>query len=235
MDLEVQPGELFGLLGPNGAGKTTLIKILTTLLLPSAGTARVFGFDIETETKKIRRIMNMVAGGEQSGYGILTVREQLWMFSQFYGLRRARGLGPRRRADRGGRPRRAARPAGERPVDRPAPEDELRPRPAQRSVDPVPRRADARARRVGRPGRPRARRPAGRRRCPGRTVLLTTHYMAEADELCERIAIVDRGRVLAIGTPAELKQRVQRESIFRIELDRLAGGPGALATPARAS
>ena len=64
---------------------------------------------------------------------------------------------------------------------------------------------------------------------PGRTVLLTTHYMAEADEMCERIAIVDRGRVLAIGTPAELKQRVQRESIFRIELDRLAGGPGALA------
>ena len=80
------PGEFFGLLGPNGAGKTTLIKILTTLLLPSSGTARVFGFDVEHETKRIRRIMNMVAGGEQSGYGILTVREQLWMFTQFYGL-----------------------------------------------------------------------------------------------------------------------------------------------------
>src|SRR5688572_20922298 len=86
VDLEVAPGEFFGLLGPNGAGKTTLIKILTTLLLPSSGTARVFGFDVERETKQIRRIMNMVAGGEQSGYGILTVREQLWMFSQFYGL-----------------------------------------------------------------------------------------------------------------------------------------------------
>ena len=58
---------------------------------------------------------------------------------------------------------------------------------------------------------------------PGRTVLLTTHYMAEADELCERIAIVDRGRILAIGTPDELKRRVQRESIFRLELDRLDG------------
>src|SRR5687767_15840688 len=86
VDLDVQPGEFFGLLGPNGAGKTTLIKILTTLLLPSSGTARVFGFDVERETKQIRRIMNMVAGGEQWGYGILTVREQLWMFSQFYGL-----------------------------------------------------------------------------------------------------------------------------------------------------
>ena len=64
---------------------------------------------------------------------------------------------------------------------------------------------------------------------PGRTVLLTTHYMAEADELCERIAIVDRGRILAIGTPDELKRRVQRESIFRLELDRLDGGVPQLA------
>ena len=64
---------------------------------------------------------------------------------------------------------------------------------------------------------------------PGRTVLLTTHYMAEADELCERIAIVDRGRILAIGTPDELKRRVQRESIFRLELDRLDGGVAQLA------
>ena len=86
VDLEVAPGEFFGLLGPNGAGKTTLIKILTTLLLPTSGEARIFGFDVVTETRRIRRIMNMVAGGEQSGYGILTVREQLWMFSQFYGL-----------------------------------------------------------------------------------------------------------------------------------------------------
>ena len=86
IDLEVEPGEFFGLLGPNGAGKTTLIKILTTLLLPSEGTAKVFGFDVATQTKQLRRIMNMVAGGEQSGYGMLTVQEQLWMFSQFYGL-----------------------------------------------------------------------------------------------------------------------------------------------------
>jgi ABC-2 type transport system ATP-binding protein len=86
VDLQVEPGEFFGLLGPNGAGKTTLIKILTTLLLPSEGSARIFGFDVERQTKQIRRIMNMVAGGEQSGYGILTVREQLCMFSQFYGL-----------------------------------------------------------------------------------------------------------------------------------------------------
>jgi len=63
---------------------------------------------------------------------------------------------------------------------------------------------------------------------PGRTVLLTTHYMAEADELCDRIAIVDHGRILALGSPDELKRRVQRESVFRLELDRLDGGVGAL-------
>src|SRR5262245_55128581 len=86
VDLDVEPGEFFGLLGPNGAGKTTLIKILTTLLLPTSGTARVAGFDVVDETAKIRRVINMVSGGEQSGYGLLTTREQLWMFSQFYGL-----------------------------------------------------------------------------------------------------------------------------------------------------
>ena len=128
VDLEVQPGELFGLLGPNGAGKTTLIKILTTLLLPSAGTARVFGFDIETETKKIRRIMNMVAGGEQSGYGILTVREQLWMFSQFYGLGAREGWARVDELIEAVGLAEQRWPARERPVDRPAPEDELRPR-----------------------------------------------------------------------------------------------------------
>jgi ABC-2 type transport system ATP-binding protein len=64
---------------------------------------------------------------------------------------------------------------------------------------------------------------------PGRTVLLTTHYIAEADDLCERIAIVDHGRILAIGSPTELKKRVQRESIFRVELDHLDGGPATLA------
>jgi ABC-2 type transport system ATP-binding protein len=63
---------------------------------------------------------------------------------------------------------------------------------------------------------------------PGRTVLLTTHYMQEADELCDRIAIVDHGRILALGSPDELKRRVQRESVFRLELDRLDGGVGAL-------
>ncbi|HET7027564.1 MAG TPA: ATP-binding cassette domain-containing protein [Candidatus Limnocylindrales bacterium] len=227
VDPEVAPGEFFGLLGPNGAGKTTLIKILTTLLLPTSGSARVFGFDVARETKQIRRLMNIVSGGEQSGYGILTVREQLWMFTQFYGLPGRQGwqrvdelieaVGVGEQRDQ----RVSTLSTGQRQkmnfargllndpwvlfLDEPTLGLDVA---AARSVRELV--VDWKA------------------AVPGRTILLTTHYMAEADELCERIAIVDRGRILAIGTPAELKRRVQRDSIFRLELDRLDAGPAAL-------
>jgi ABC-2 type transport system ATP-binding protein len=227
IDLEVAPGEFFGLLGPNGAGKTTLIKILTTLLLPSEGTARVFGFDIESETKQIRRIMNMVAGGEQSGYGILEVREQLWMFSQFYGigvrdgwkrvdeLIEAVGLGEQRKQ------RVSTLSTGQRQKMNFA--RGLLNDPWILFLDEPTLGLDVSAARSV-----RELVSSWKAAVPGRTILLTTHYMAEADELCERIAIVDRGRILAIGSPAELKKRVQRESIFRLELDRLPAGPASL-------
>ncbi len=228
VDLEVAPGEFFGLLGPNGAGKTTLIKILTTLLLPSAGSARIFGFDVATETTRIRRIMNMVAGGEQSGYGILTVREQLWMFSQFYGLGGKDGWA---RVDElidavGLREQRLQRVStlstGQRQKMNMA--RGLLNDPWILFLDEPTLGLDVAAARGIRDLV-----LAWKAAVPGRTVLLTTHYMAEADELCERIAIVDHGRILAIGTPAELKKRVQRESIFRLEVDHLDGGTGALA------
>jgi ABC-2 type transport system ATP-binding protein len=228
VDLEVPPGEFFGLLGPNGAGKTTLIKILTTLLLPSSGTARVFGFDVERETKQIRRIMNMVAGGEQSGYGILTVREQLWMFTQFYGLTSADGW---RRVDElieavGLQEQRLQRVStmstGERQKMNLA--RGLLNDPWILFLDEPTLGLDVSAARSL-----RELIVDWKRAVPGRTILLTTHYMAEADELCDRIAIVDHGRILAIGSPDELKKRVQRESIFRIELDRLHGGAQTLA------
>jgi ABC-2 type transport system ATP-binding protein len=228
IDLTVEPGEFFGLLGPNGAGKTTLIKILTTLLLPSEGTARVFGFDVATETKQLRRIMNMVAGGEQSGYGMLTVQEQLWMFSQFYGL----GVreGKRRVADL---------------IEAVSLQDQRLQRVGTLSTGQRQKMNFARGL-LNDPwiffldeptlgldvSAARAVRELvleWRAAVPGRTVLLTTHYMAEADEMCERIAIVDHGRILAIGSPGELKRRVQTESIIRLELDRLDGGPAVLA------
>jgi ABC-2 type transport system ATP-binding protein len=228
VDLEVAPGEFFGLLGPNGAGKTTLIKILTTLLLPSEGSASIFGFDVATETKRIRRIMNMVAGGEQSGYGILTVREQLWMFSQFYGLTgkegwtrvdeliEAVGLGDQRLQ------RVSTLSTGQRQKMNMA--RGLLNDPWILFLDEPTLGLDVAAARGIRDLVLQ-----WKAAVPGRTVLLTTHYMAEADELCERIAIVDHGRILAIGTPDQLKRRVQRESIFRLELDHLDGGAPSLA------
>src|SRR5689334_595290 len=86
VDVRIERGEIFGLLGPNGAGKTTFIKILTTLLFPTSGEALVAGYDVVREPHEVRRRINLVSGGETSGYGILTVRECLWMFSQFYGV-----------------------------------------------------------------------------------------------------------------------------------------------------
>jgi ABC-2 type transport system ATP-binding protein len=227
VDLQVEPGEFFGLLGPNGAGKTTLIKILTTLLLPSEGSARIFGFDVERQTKQIRRIMNMVAGGEQSGYGILTVREQLWMFSQFYGLPSRDGwtrvdelieaVGMGEQAQQ----RVSTLSTGQRQRMNFA--RGLLNDPWIFFLDEPTLGLDVAAARAV-----RELVVAWKAAVPGRTVLLTTHYMQEADELCDRIAIVDHGRILVLGTPEELKRRVQRESVFRLELDRLDGGVAAL-------
>src|SRR5688572_31519585 len=86
IDLAIGRGELFGILGPNGAGKTTTMKILTTLLFPTGGEALVAGFDVVARPREVRRRISLVTGGDNAGYGILTVRESLWMFSQFYGV-----------------------------------------------------------------------------------------------------------------------------------------------------
>jgi len=228
VDLQVQPGELFGLLGPNGAGKTTLIKVLTTLLLPTAGSASVFGFDVATETKQLRRIMNIVSGGEQSGYGLLYVREQLWMFSQFYGLGVREGW---RRVDQlieavGLTEQRLQKVSslstGQRQKLNLA--RGLLNDPWILFLDEPTLGLDVSAAR-----HVRELIQAWKAAVADRTILLTSHYMAEVDELCDRVAIVDRGRILAIGSPAELKRRVQSESIFELEVDRLPAGTAALA------
>ena len=240
VDLDVQPGEYFGLLGPNGAGKTTLIKILTTLLLPTSGTARIAGFDVVHETAKIRRVINMVSGGEQSGYGLLTVREQLWMFSQFYGLPQRDGwrkvdelievTGLAEQRDQKVR----TLSTGQRQKLNFA--RGLLNDPWVLFLDEPTLGLDVAAARDL-----REHTLTWKSGAPGRTLLLTTHYMVEAEQLCDRIAIVDRGKILALGTPEELRRRVQAESIFRIELDRLpqdggidaiSGLPGVLSAVA---
>jgi ABC-2 type transport system ATP-binding protein len=162
----------------------------------------------------------MVSGGEQSGYGLLTVREQLWMFSQFYGLTQrdgwrkvdelieVTGLGEQRdqkvRTLSTGQRQKLNFARG------------LLNDPWVLFLDEPTLGLDVAAARDL-----REHTLAWKAASPGRTLLLTTHYMVEAEQLCDRIAIVDRGKILALGTPEELRRRVQAESIFRIELDRL--------------
>ncbi|MBI0584444.1 MAG: ATP-binding cassette domain-containing protein [Methanomassiliicoccus sp.] len=216
VDLRVEEGELFGLLGPNGAGKTTLIKILSTLLLPSNGTARVLGYDVAKEANKIRPLINMVSGGEISGYGLLTVRENLWMFSQFYGVP---GDVARKRID-----------------------DLLRAFSLEDKADSKVRTistgqrqrmniirgfvTDPRLIFLDEPtlgldvNTSRAIRDHLHRWVKeeeGKTLLLTTHYMKEAEELCDRVAIIDRGTILACDSPAGLKRRMNHASTFVLD------------------
>lgn len=218
INLSIRKGELFGLLGPNGAGKTTLIKILTTLLSPTSGKANVAGFDVVSEPGKIRQVINMVSGGEASGYGLLTVRENLWMFSQFYGipspdankrikdLLKVVGLEDRmntRSSDLSTGLRQKMNIVRGFMTD-----------PAVLFLDEPTLGLDVGA---SRDVRRFVRQWVDDN--PERTILLTTHYMVEADEMCDRVAIINQGKVLACDTPAKLKQNLQQKAIFEITVD----------------
>lgn len=217
INMEIHSGELFGLLGPNGAGKTTLIKILTTLLSPTSGVAKVLGLDVQAQPDKVRPLINMVSGGESSGYGLLTVRENLWMFSQFYGIpskeANARikmlleivGLGEKRNI------RSSDLSTGLRQkmnIVRGFLTD-----PQVLFLDEPTLGLDVEA---SRDVRKFVRQWVDQDK--KRTLLLTTHYMVEADELCDRVAIINHGKVLACDTPNALKQNLQKDAIFEIEV-----------------
>ncbi len=232
VNLQIEQGELFGLLGPNGAGKTTLIKVLTTLLAPTSGRALVAGHDVTAAPQLVRPRINMVSGGESSGYGLLTVRENLWMFSQFYGvpskeayrrideLLKRVGLFDRRHTkssdlSTGLRQKmNIVRGFMTDPqvlfLDEPTLGLDVG---ASREVRGLIREWLDEPPLLSVDGRGEAR----------RTLLLTTHYMVEADELCDRVAIINQGRVLACASPSVLKQRLQKDAIFEIETSPLNG------------
>jgi ABC-2 type transport system ATP-binding protein len=208
VDVRIERGEIFGLLGPNGAGKTTFIKILTTLLFPSGGTARVAGHDVVTGANEVRRRIGLISGGESSGYGILTVRECLWMFSQFYGVpsdqayKRIDQLLKIVEMEDKAYTRVSSLSTGQRQrmnFARGFVSD-----PEVMFMDEPTLGMDVNAARAL-----RAYVAGWMRERPARTVLLTTHYMAEAEELCDRLAIIDRGAVLACDSPAALRRQVQ--------------------------
>jgi ABC-2 type transport system ATP-binding protein len=214
ISFEVESGELFGLLGPNGAGKTTTIKILTTLLLPSSGEARVLGFDPVADVREVRRRIGYVFGGDRGLYERLSARDNLRYFSELYGvpprtqahrideLLELVGLTDRHHErvegySRGMRQRlHIARGLLHDPevlfLDEPT-----------IGLDPV--------------GARELRETIGSLRAGGKTILLTTHYMYEADELCQRIAVIAGGKIVAHGTPADLKARVADRTVIEIE------------------
>jgi len=221
VDLRIERGELFGLLGPNGAGKTTLLKILSTLLLPTSGKAYVAGFDVEKDFQEVRKRINMVSGGEISGYGLLTVRENLWMFTQFYGMKSAVAfkqidtmLELFGMADKKNEKVRTLSTGMRQKMNviRGFVTD-----PDILFLDEPTLGLDVNASRVIRDYI-----VEWVEKRPDKTVLLTTHYMAEADQLCDRIAIIDDGKILACDAPDTLKKLVRTSTMLKIDVTLLS-------------
>ncbi len=215
IDFSVAQGELFGLLGPNGAGKTTTVKMLTTLLTPTAGEARVLGYDLVQEAGQIRPRIGFVFGGERGLYWRLSGYDNLVYFANLYhvppDVQKRRipyllelvGLGGRgdekiQGYSRGMKQRlHVARALLHDPevlfLDEPT-----------MGLDPV--------------GARELRQTIRDLQSEQKTILLTTHYMFEADALCQRIAVIDQGKIVALDTPAGLKHHVQDLSVVEVEV-----------------
>jgi ABC-2 type transport system ATP-binding protein len=211
----IREGELFGLLGPNGAGKTTTIKMLITLLIPTAGSACVLGHDVVKDARWVRERVGYVFGGDRGFYERLSALDNLRYFAELYAVQprrqRARihelldlvGLKGREQErvegySRGMRQRlHIARGLLHDPpvlfLDEPT-----------IGVDPV--------------GARELRALIASLTDAGKTVLLTTHYMFEADSLCDRIAVIANGEIVAEGTPRQLKASVEAGSVVEVEV-----------------
>jgi ABC-2 type transport system ATP-binding protein len=217
LDLEVRPGECFGLLGPNGAGKTTTIEICEGLLAPDSGEVEVLGRRWDTHERELRHLLGIQLQETQLAEK-LTVRETVRLFRSFY--RRGREpadvialvqLGEKARsrvgALSGGQKQRLALACA------------LVGDPQLLFLDEPTTGLDPQARR-------QLWELIGELRAGGRTIVLTTHYMEEAERLCDRVAIIDHGRAIALGTPRELVQSLGAEHVVEFAL-----GDGVVLAP----
>lgn len=215
ISFEVEAGELFGILGPNGAGKTTTVKMLTTLLIPTSGTATILGYDVVKQAEAIRPRIGFIFGGERGLYWRLSGMDNLRYFSALYHIdpeiqkQRIPYLlelvGLKDRANekvegysRGMKQRlHIARTLLNDPevmfLDEPS-----------IGLDPVAARD--------------IRQVVCDLRAQKKTILLTTHYMFEADELCGRIAVINHGEIVALDTPANLKRVVQDLAVVELQV-----------------
>nr|MDO8133104.1 ATP-binding cassette domain-containing protein [Candidatus Njordarchaeum guaymaensis] len=210
----VDYGEIFGVVGPNGAGKTTTIKMLTTMLIPTSGTATVLGYDVEKNVRKVRESIGIVLGGERGLYTRVNAVQNLRYFADLYGVpidvrdKRVEkllhfvGLWDRRNDrvetySRGMRQRlHLARGLINDPkvifLDEPT--IGLDPEIARETREMIKGLVEK-----------------------GKTILLTTHYMYEADELCRRVAVIRKGEIVALDTPSGLKKYVRDTSVVEID------------------
>jgi ABC-2 type transport system ATP-binding protein len=215
ISFSVEKGELFGLLGPNGAGKTTTIKMLITLLLPTSGEARVLGHNVVDHPREVRKRIGYVFGGDRGLYERLSAYDNLRYFAELYGVSGSR---QRQRIDEvlelvGLKGRENERVEGYSRGMRQRlhiargilhdPEVVFLDEPTI-GVDPV--------------GARDLRQMIADLITVGKTVLLTTHYMFEADALCDRIAVIAKGEIVGQGTPAELKGDVAGGRVTEIEV-----------------
>jgi ABC-2 type transport system ATP-binding protein len=214
VSFEIQEGELFGLLGPNGAGKTTTVKMLTTLLIPTAGAASVKGFDVVAQAEDVRRRIGFIFGGERGLYWRLSGVDNLRYFASLYSvdpditkkripyLLEMVGLNGRgdekvQGYSRGMKQRlHVARTLLHDPAVLFLDEPTL-------GLDPV--------------GAREFRQVILNLQSEKKTILLTTHYMFEADALCDRIAVINHGRIIALDTPGGLKTHVRDLNVVEVE------------------
>jgi ABC-2 type transport system ATP-binding protein len=214
ISLEIKPGEVFGLLGPNGAGKTTLIKCLTTLLLPSSGRAFINGYELTKQDNAIRATVGCMLMGERGLYWKLSGRENLIFFGALYHLspidRKKRTEEIIEKLNLG--------EIADRAVETYSSGQKMKLAFAKALINDAPLLIlDEPTNTLDVPSAHELRAVVRDLNREGKTVIYTTHIMAEAETLCERVAIVDRGEVLALGTVNELKASVQRETVIRIE------------------
>ncbi len=215
ISFSVNHGELFGLLGPNGAGKTTTVKVLATLLIPNAGTARILGYDVVKDAQQVRKRIGFIFGGERGLYWRLSGIDNLRYFGTLYHvdpdvikqripyLLELVGLSGRGdekvgNYSRGMKQRlHVARTLLHDPevlfLDEPT-----------IGLDPV--------------GAREFRHVIRNLQSEEKTILLTTHYMFEADSLCQRVAVINQGHIVALDTPENLKQYVRDLSVIEVEM-----------------
>lgn len=214
VNIKVRSGELFGLLGPNGAGKTTLVKCLSTILIPDKGSAVVNGFDIRKQTSMVRASLGLVIGGERTLYWKLTAKDNLMYFASLYKM-----------------PRKQARERVTEILELMQLSDRADERLEDYSTGMRQKIAIARALlhdppillldeptlgldpTFSRQIRNQIRHLSENQ---GKTILLATHYMEEADQLCDRVAIINDGKVVAVDNPNKLKAMVKEKELVEI-------------------